>query len=91
MDKLRSYINSLSAEARDDFARRCGTSIGYMRKAISVDQKFGAELCVLIERESRRAVHCEDLRPDVDWGVLRRHFTPGPELARAAEPAKEGV
>ncbi|MGJ7557453.1 transcriptional regulator [Variovorax sp. RB3P1] len=30
-----------------------------------------AERCPLIERATKRAVLCEDLRPDVAWEVLR--------------------
>jgi DNA-binding transcriptional regulator YdaS (Cro superfamily) len=30
-----------------------------------------AERCPLIERATHGAVRCEDLRPDVDWAVLR--------------------
>lgn len=30
-----------------------------------------AEQCPLIERVTDGVVRCEDLRPDVDWGVLR--------------------
>lgn len=30
-----------------------------------------AEHCPAIERATGGAVRCEDLRPDVDWGVLR--------------------
>ena len=30
-----------------------------------------AEYCPAIERATQGAVRCEDLRPDVDWGVLR--------------------
>lgn len=32
-----------------------------------------AERCPLIERATQGAVRCEDLRPDVDWAVLRAH------------------
>lgn len=32
-----------------------------------------AEHCPAIERATCGAVRCEDLRPDVDWGVLRSH------------------
>ena len=31
-----------------------------------------AEYCPAIERATRGAVRCEDLRPDVDWSVLRQ-------------------
>lgn len=30
-----------------------------------------AEHCPAIERATGGAVRCEDLRPDIDWGVLR--------------------
>lgn len=42
-----------------------------------------ADRCPAIERETDGAVRCEDLRPDVDWGVLRAP-APDPEQARAA-------
>jgi DNA-binding transcriptional regulator YdaS (Cro superfamily) len=32
-----------------------------------------AEHCPAIERVTGGAVRCEELRPDVDWGVLRGH------------------
>jgi DNA-binding transcriptional regulator YdaS (Cro superfamily) len=64
MDKLISYLNSLDKALRADFAERCGTSEGYMRKARSTNQKFRCELCVRIERESDGAVTRRDLRED---------------------------
>ncbi len=30
-----------------------------------------AEHCPAIERATGGAVRCEDLRPDIEWGVLR--------------------
>jgi len=71
MDTLREYLNSLSPEEQDGFAVRCNTTIGYLRKAISIGQRLGEKLCIDIERESSGAVRCEDLRPDVDWQYLR--------------------
>lgn len=68
---LRIYLNSLSIDQQKDFAQRCGTSLGYLRKAISVGQHFDARLAVAVERESVGAVTVEELRPDVDWSVLR--------------------
>lgn len=71
MDTLLSYLNSLPAPERSDFATRCGTSVGYLRKAISSGQRIGERIVINIERESAGAVRCEDLRPDVDWAYLR--------------------
>lgn len=71
MNKLRQYLNSLPVPEQADFARRCGTTIGYLRKAISAGQQLAEKTCIAIDRESRGVVRCEDIRADVDWGYLR--------------------
>lgn len=71
MNTLRRYLNSLAIADQSDLAVRCGTSLGYLRKAISINQQLGAELCIRIEYATQGAVRCEDLRPDINWGVLR--------------------
>ena len=76
MKTLREFINSLTPAQRTDFANRCKTTVGYLRKACSVNQQLGADLCILIDRESGGLVACEVLRPDVDWAYLREHKEP---------------
>lgn len=71
MDKLLAYLNSLTKAERLELVTRCETSEGYLRKAISKGQRLGERLCINLDRESGRAVRCEDLRPDVDWAYLR--------------------
>lgn len=71
MDTLRKYLNSMKPPQQIEFAGRCDTTAGYLRKAISAKQKLGGRLVVAIERESARKVLCEDLRPDVDWAFVR--------------------
>lgn len=71
MDKLLDYLNSLPKDERASFCVECGTTEGYLRKAVSKSQKLGGDLCILIERVSKRAVRCEDLRPDADWAYIR--------------------
>ena len=66
MEKLRFYLNGLPVELQHEFAGRCKTTIGYLRKAISIRQKLDTGLCTDIERESGGAVRRWDLRPD-DW------------------------
>ena len=34
-------------------------------------RRIPAEHCPLIERLTNGAVHCEELRPDVDWAFIR--------------------
>ena len=71
METLRTYLNSLTPAEQSGFAIRCGTTIAYLRKALSVKPELGESICINIERESNRKVRCEDLRPDVDWQFLR--------------------
>jgi DNA-binding transcriptional regulator YdaS (Cro superfamily) len=71
MDKLLKYLNALSREERAAYASACETTEGYLRKAVSRHQKFKAELCILLERESAGEVRCEDLLPDADWAYIR--------------------
>lgn len=72
MDKLLRYLNSLPKQLRVHFCDACSTSEGYLRKACSVGQTISCDLCIRIERESKRAIVCEDLRPDVDWAFIRQ-------------------
>lgn len=72
METLREYLNSLETSEQEAFAARCETSVSYLRKAISVNQKIGEKLAIAIERESGGAVRCEKLRPDVDWKYLSK-------------------
>jgi DNA-binding transcriptional regulator YdaS (Cro superfamily) len=72
MDTLRQFLNSMTPSDQENYASRCGTTLGYLRKAISVNQKIGEGLCINLSRESDGAVRCEDLRPDVDWAFLRQ-------------------
>lgn len=66
MTTLRTYLNSMSPPEQEAFAARCGTTIGYLRKAISVGQVLGETLALSIERESAGAVPLATLRPDFD-------------------------
>lgn len=42
-------------------------------------RRVPAEHCPAIERLTSGAVRCEDLRPDVAWGVLRLQAEPTPQ------------
>ncbi|MFM0324823.1 YdaS family helix-turn-helix protein, partial [Caballeronia glebae] len=64
----------MTPHRQEEFARRCGTTVGYLRKAISAGQKLGESLCINIDCESGGAVRCEDLRADVNWAHLRNSW-----------------
>lgn len=72
--ELKRYLRSLPPEAREDFARRCGTTLASLRVTLYAKQparRFGAAIAIAIERESGGAVRVEHLRPDVDWATIR--------------------
>lgn len=71
MEELIAYLNSLDTTEQQSFATNCGTSVGYIRKAVSTGQKIGESLCINFERESNGMVRCERVRPDVDWNFIR--------------------
>lgn len=73
MDKLRSYINALPTAEQFHFARRCGTTIAYLRNVLNANnrRRFGLALASAIERETGGQVTVEDLRSDIDISHLR--------------------
>lgn len=70
MEKLRTFLNSMQLSEQEHFAKSCGTSIGYLRKAISIGSKFDGSLCRLISKNSDGQVSLTDLRPDIFEGLI---------------------
>lgn len=68
---LHDYIKSFDKNALDSFAGSCGTTSGQLKQVAYGYRRPGAALAISIERESARAVTCEDMRPDIDWAYLR--------------------
>jgi DNA-binding transcriptional regulator YdaS (Cro superfamily) len=89
MKSLHAYLNGLETAKQADYAIRSGTTVGYLRKAISKGQKLSEGLCINLERESKGAVPVEDTRPDVDWGYLRQRaaYNPAPDSSAHTHPA----
>lgn len=65
MDTLRSYLSTLIPADQADYARRAGTSIGYLRKALSVGQRFDGALVRQLHIQSGGEVSLTELRPDI--------------------------
>ena len=61
---LKTFFFGLSSEAREMFARKCGTSPGHLRNVAYGDRTASVELAVSIERESDGKVSRVDLFPD---------------------------
>lgn len=65
MDTLRAYLATLSKAEQSAYAIRAGTTIGYLRKAISTTPTFDGALARRLDEESNGAVSRHVLRPDI--------------------------
>lgn len=65
METLRKYLATLTPEQQGQYAQRAGTSIGYLRKALSTRPKLDGALARRLDEESNGYVKRDDLRPDV--------------------------
>lgn len=71
MEKLKIYLKSLSVKERIAYASACGTTYGYLHKAIYTSKTpvFDAALALKLEKHSDGSVKKHELRPDV-WPEL---------------------
>lgn len=69
MDAIAKVID-LMGGARNA-AKMFGVSVPAVYLWKSGQRTFPAELCPIAERETGGIVRCEEMRPDVDWAVLR--------------------
>jgi DNA-binding transcriptional regulator YdaS (Cro superfamily) len=69
---LKSFLSPMDAEARDQFAVRCGTTRGHLQNVMYGLKTCATYLAVHIERESGGVVRRWELRPDWDkhWPEL---------------------
>lgn len=84
MKSLLAYLNSLPREEQMLFAQRCGTTVGYLRKACSKGDLLREKVCALAETHSSGAVKRIELRPE-DWMEI------WPELRDVQLQTTEGV
>lgn len=97
MDSLRSYLSTLSPTEQADYARRSGTSIGYLRKALSIGQRFDGALVRMLHLESGGQVSLTDLRADIwpagEGDALRVQISAlvGSRLSKRALRARLGL
>lgn len=74
LEKALSVIGSKTAMAKvcqKPHRRLTQAHVTKWLKSPNPDQMPPAEYCPDIERATRGEVRCEELRPDVDWAVLR--------------------
>lgn len=68
---INSYLITTGRTGKD-FADALGVPPPLLSQWRTGVRPVPAERCPSIERETGGAVTCEELRPDVEWGYLRR-------------------
>ncbi|XKM12689.1 helix-turn-helix domain-containing protein [Orbaceae bacterium ac157xtp] len=70
MEALKKAIKK--AGSQREFARICGVSQAAVSKWLNGISKIGEDKAILAEQALNGQVTCEELRPDVNWSVLRK-------------------
>jgi DNA-binding transcriptional regulator YdaS (Cro superfamily) len=68
---LNEYLAELPLGGQAQFATRCNISAAYLSQISTGFRAAGIELAAIIERESGGRVSVQEIRPDVDWKVIR--------------------
>ena len=63
---LKSFMAGLGADQRSELARACDTTPGHLQNVMYGYRTCAADLAVKLERETRKAVTRQELRPN-DW------------------------
>ena len=69
--KLKEYINQTERGEKAKLARFVGVKPPHITFWASGIRQVPAERCPLVEQFTKGKVTCEELRPDVNWAVLR--------------------
>lgn len=69
---LSEYLKTMDKEGLEALASRCGTSVGQLKQVAYGNRRASAGLAVSLDRETSGVIHCEVLRPDIDWAYLRQ-------------------
>jgi hypothetical protein len=71
---LKNFFFAMSNEAREDFAAKCGTTLGHMRNVAYGYKLPSTELAVAIEKQSKKSVTRQEMFPNTfleKWPELR--------------------
>lgn len=91
MDELRTFLNSISVQEQESFARRCGTSRMYLRKVVSRGKGLNPLTSIRLEMESDGAICSESVCPDFDWGLIRAWATSAKKRKRTQHAVGQGA
>jgi DNA-binding transcriptional regulator YdaS (Cro superfamily) len=68
--KLNDYLQNV--ETASALARKIGVTPGFVSQWICSRREIPVSRCIQIEAVTNGQVRCEDMRPDIQWEVLRK-------------------
>lgn len=69
LEALKKAISIVGGQRK--LAQICGVSQAAVSKWLNGISKIGEDKAILLEQALNGLVTCEDLRPDVNWSVIR--------------------
>lgn len=69
--KLREYVLSLDKSSRDEYAKKCRTTLGHLNQIIYGNRSCNPVLAIELDKQSNGRVLCDELCPDADWSYVR--------------------
>lgn len=76
---LRDFMKTLTTEEKEDYARRCGTTVAYLFQIAGAHSQASGPLARKLADESRGALQPGDLRPDIFGAPANRAAKPRAE------------
>jgi len=81
--ELKTYLLGLERSKREDFAKRCKTTMGHMHNVMHGYRPCSPELAALIDSNSKGIVGRHELRPN-DWREIWPELSKRKSLKEAA-------
>lgn len=92
--KLRAHLRTLDVREQVEFAKNCGTTLGYLRKFLSRGGRMDVSTVSRLVANSHGKIPADELRADVNWSVFEKRRRPKPARpvkSLSASPAAEAV
>lgn len=71
MTRLHRYFFSLTVAQRENLAKKCDTTAGYLEQVVRGYKQPSGDIAIALERETKIKGLCEQLRPKADWAYIR--------------------
>ena len=64
-------MKKMPTHARRELAKKIGVGDDFLYQVLTGRKRASVQLCAALECETSREITCEELRPDLNWAVIR--------------------